>query len=120
MANLLVRIGSIKRGSGYGSRASRVSVEGKAGDANAKVDQPIPATLFVFTLLADPKDRPVQSAGRIDLTGTVAPTFKGVNLDRKARSLESLKGKTALLDFWKTRCGPCIRNMPTTEKLYAA
>jgi len=81
-----------------------------------KVDQPIPAALFAFIPPADAKEQ--QAAGRTDLTGTAAPIFKGVSLDGKVYSLESLKGKTVLLDFWETWCGPCIKSMPTTEKLY--
>ena len=85
-----------------------------------KVDQPIAASVFAFTPPADAKEQPAQVAGgRTDLTGTIAPTFKGVSLDGKAFSLESLKGKTVLLDFWETWCGPCIRSMPTTDKLAA-
>src|SRR5262249_28994974 len=85
-----------------------------------KVDQAVPATLFAFVPPSDAKEQPVQVAGgRVDLTGKDAPTFKVVSMDGKAFSLDSLKGKTVLLDFWETWCGPCIRSMPTTDKLYA-
>jgi cytochrome c biogenesis protein CcmG/thiol:disulfide interchange protein DsbE len=84
-----------------------------------KVDQAVPASLFAFMPPPDAKEQPAQVAGRTDLTGKDAPTFKVISMDGKAFSLESLKGKTVLLDFWETWCGPCIRSMPTTDKLYA-
>ncbi len=34
-------------------------------------------------------------------------------------SIESLKGKVVVLDFWATWCGPCVGEMPRMKTLYA-
>ena len=33
-------------------------------------------------------------------------------------SSEKLKGKVILLDFWNTRCAPCIKSFPELQKLH--
>ena len=49
--------------------------------------------------------------------GKEAPTFHLRDLNGQNVELSSLRGKPVLLDFWSTACGPCIREMPSIEKI---
>ena len=47
--------------------------------------------------------------------GTKLPDFEGVDLDGKPVSLADYKGKTTLIVYWTTWCGPCLQ-MAKMEK----
>jgi thiol-disulfide isomerase/thioredoxin/Tfp pilus assembly protein PilF len=46
-----------------------------------------------------------------------APDFKLKTLDGREVSLASLKGKTAVVNFWGVWCGWCVREMPEYQQL---
>lgn len=46
-----------------------------------------------------------------------APGFFLITLDGEYVSLEDLKGKVVLLDFWATWCGPCRESVPHLRHL---
>jgi peroxiredoxin len=50
--------------------------------------------------------------------GVIAPDWTLTNASGQPVSLQSLRGKLVMLDFWYTTCGPCVLAMPTIQKLH--
>jgi thiol-disulfide isomerase/thioredoxin len=47
-----------------------------------------------------------------------APDFSLVSTAGEKFTVESLRGKVVLLDFWGTWCAPCVRAVPSLRKLH--
>ncbi|WP_411895606.1 redoxin domain-containing protein [Winogradskyella sp. A2] len=50
--------------------------------------------------------------------GKVAPNFEAPKPDGTIVSLEELKGKVTIIDFWAAWCGPCRRENPNVVRIY--
>ena len=52
--------------------------------------------------------------------GKPAPEFTLKDLDGTALDLMELRGRVVWLNFWGLRCGPCVRELPTLQKIHLA
>lgn len=50
-------------------------------------------------------------------SGAALPDFTLVDMQGKQHKLSSLKGKVVMVNFWATYCTPCIKEMPSMQRL---
>ncbi|MBF8150827.1 AhpC/TSA family protein [Winogradskyella sp. F6397] len=50
--------------------------------------------------------------------GQIAPNFTAPTPDGNTVSLDDIKGKVTIIDFWAAWCGPCRRENPNVVKIY--
>lgn len=51
------------------------------------------------------------------LLGRLAPGFELLGMDGQLCTLEKLKGKVVVLNFWFRNCKPCVNEMPTLNSI---
>jgi len=74
-------------------------------------------SLLVFLLLCvNLIAQEAHEASNILLIGQQMPEFTVTTMDGKTLSSDELSGKTVLINFFATWCGPCLRELPSVQK----
>ena len=79
----------------------------------------VAVTVLVIILSLKLNDSSFEFSNQVSLEGDIpAPDFTFPGLDGKKVSLSDYKGKVVLVNIWATWCPPCVKEMPSMEKLY--
>lgn len=58
-----------------------------------------------------------QAADLKPYSGEALPDFTLSDMEGRAHTLSSYRGKVVMLNFWATYCGPCIKEIPSMQRL---
>jgi len=78
------------------------------------VEQNGDSLIYDFKLLFDPVPTDINNQ---PLIGKPLPDFNFTDVNGKPVSLQKLKGKPVVINFWFTACVPCIEEMPALNEL---
>jgi thiol-disulfide isomerase/thioredoxin len=86
------------------------------------LDGPLPESFFVFSPPPDAHQvnefpSPLEESFGANLIGDHVPALKFKAADGTVTPIESLRGKTVLIDLWATWCAPCVAALPSLAKL---
>lgn len=59
----------------------------------------------------------LQAGALAPYNGAVLPDFSLSDLQGNTHTLSSYRGKVVMVNFWATYCGPCIKEMPSMQRL---
>lgn len=97
-----------------GNSSSTEEIEELYNSFSEKVKQSNPAKK-VETYIKDNKNKKKSVPAII---GNIAPDFSGLTPEGKTLSLNDVKSKVTIIDFWASWCKPCRRENPNVVKLY--
>ena len=95
--------------------ATALRMSGKFEDSKKILDE----TANKFFLDGEVRNTCENKAAKLGLIGKDAPLIESADTKGQPLSLNELRGKVVLIDFWATNCGPCLEEFPNLKELYA-